>query len=306
MTDLLYHPSDGQPMLMAFGGYNGSSEIQSPWAMRVTDLVWSNLSTTGAPSARREGGLAWAPTAQRAVVWGGQTGLVPVAATNTYHYDPVANTWSTESPVPTPSARGGFAFRWASGPERIVLFGGTIDGTATGRLGDWWYYDPVTAYFQNRSTSATEGVGRPEARFHHAAAAAGDKFWIYGGVSASSKTDVWELALSSNTWTKLASDCGSKTSSCPGPRAAAGMIYWASKKALVVYGGDSGVAENTTYMFDLNKKIWTQLCATGCVTPTGISFTEPIFDPVEHALLWWGGDTSVNSPTNQLWRLFLK
>ena len=306
-ADFFHDPlADFAPSMLIFGG-DDAGALDQLYTLRMTDMTWTERCTGSPcveqkPSPRSRHAVAYDPMAGTLVVFGDHD----ASDSDVYHYEVTLDTWRAISAA-GPSARREFSLTYVPEVGQMVAFGGDEGGLLHD---DWWSYD-VSGETWTDMTLTFGGTEQPVTRRAHAAVAGEGKVFIFGGrATAGVKSDVWALDVNENLWTELALDCGAQSPTCPGVRAEAAMTYVPGKRWLVVHGGLDATDGNAigTFAFDLVTNEWTQLCEMGCTTPPGISFAYHVYDPVERALLWWGGTTNGTGAgaTNDLWRLMLK
>jgi hypothetical protein len=101
----VWDPDGGK--VISFGGATSSGEtLSEAWAYDPATTTWSKLDPTGAaPAARAYAGLAYDPTGRRVILYGGSDPSSSGTMSDTWAYDPAANTW-TELPSTDLGARG--------------------------------------------------------------------------------------------------------------------------------------------------------------------------------------------------------
>jgi hypothetical protein len=171
-------------------------------------------------------------------------------------------------PAQVPLAREGTAYALDERNHRLLLFGG-LDGDTT--LADVWVADlsrPGRPRWRQLCSAASCGAG-PSARWggHAVYDPAGDRFVVFGGLTASGATanDVWALKLGDDpTWHELAPD-----GPAPAARWSAAYGFDPVRRRLVVFGGQtgpdgSGAALDDAWALSLDgPPRWTQLALTG-------------------------------------------
>jgi hypothetical protein len=301
---LFYDPLAGfAPSMFVLGGMD-ASPLGDVYTLRLTDMVWEQRCTgapclMNAPSARAFHAAAYHPYSEQMVVFGDD---LP-SDSFVYHYGVTGDVW-TVLDVSGPAPRREHTLTYMPEIDRMVLVGGDTTGAPT-ISGEWWFYDVWGSVWEDKTTGGTPGVDIPTARKGHAAAAGEGKLFVFGGYDGVQSTgDIWALEVTTNTWTQVADTCIS--AGCPGGRMNAMMVYLPSKRWLVV-AGDTESAGGV-YAYDLSNDSWQQLCLSGCEMPPEVSYGFHIWDPLEHALLWWGGatDGGATGAIDETWRLFLK
>src|SRR6267143_4891698 len=127
-------------LVVLFGGcvtvpWEICKDANDLWVYDYQTNTWTERVQTSRPSPRLWAPMAYDPTANRMILFGGST--IQGAAGDTWVYDYVGDTWTNQTPTtsPDPRARGGMVFD--SLGSGVVLFGGS--GAAT-FLNDTWRY----------------------------------------------------------------------------------------------------------------------------------------------------------------------
>jgi hypothetical protein len=194
------------------------------------------------------------------------------------------------------------------------LFGGSTDGTVSGASNEIWSFEPLAGTWADESPVCGQvGIDCPEPRWRHAATnLGGDYMIVYGGITAPTglaTNDLWQFDTLLSAWTPLSGHCSAGPPSCPPAMAGATAVYLESRNWIVVHGNDDGTAYPDVWAYDFATSSWLEICGGGScgqgLTGFGGGFT--IFDPVEAALLRFGGTADGGTTrTNALWRVWLK
>ena len=161
--------------VLIWGGEGTAGEVNSGAQLGGAQLrdsngapaQWVAMTSENAPAGRRGHSTVW--TGERMIVWGGQSGGVPLG--DGAAYDPVSDSWT---PLPTtgaPAPRFNHAAVW-TGQEMLILGGSS--GTAEFVSGA--AYDPSTELWRPLSAS-----GNPRARTEASAAWTGTEVIVFGG-----------------------------------------------------------------------------------------------------------------------------
>jgi hypothetical protein len=95
--------------VVVYGGYNGSN-LGDLWELALDTLAWHSIPASGAPSARRDGGVVYDKAGNRMLVFGGRTDTDFTDELWALDLAPGSERWDQLSPTgSTPSARAGFA-----------------------------------------------------------------------------------------------------------------------------------------------------------------------------------------------------
>jgi N-acetylneuraminic acid mutarotase len=227
----------GSQMLI-WGGYDGSSNLNTGGIYNPTTNSWSAISTAGdAPSARRHVASVW--TGSRMLIWGGfnGAGLGTGAA-----YNPSNDTWTVISSTNAPSARFYHTAVW-TGSKMIVWGGGSGATVNTGAL-----YDPTNDTWTPMSTT-----NAPTARIGHTAIWTGSKMIIWGG---SYTNTGGSYDPTNDTWTPLS------TTNAPAARSGHTAVWTGSR--MIVWGGSSAATSfQSGGVYDPANDSWTPTATVG-------------------------------------------
>lgn len=94
--------------------------------------VWTQRGTNAPPAARWQHTAVW--TGREMIIWGGETGSVPLNTGG--RYNPVLNAWTASSTFNPPAAR--YYHTAVNAGHRMLVFGGTANS--------FLCYDDVGAY----------------------------------------------------------------------------------------------------------------------------------------------------------------
>ncbi|MFO1076804.1 MAG: kelch repeat-containing protein [Planctomycetota bacterium] len=254
--------TDGTSLFVSGGrlsdaaGNAGSVYYNGLYGYNPTANAWTTLSPEGDPNAPGIGfrqAMAFDPTGNRLVVYGGVS-AAPTATTTTYStchaFDLTSNTWS-QIPNPTPGTTGPLAlfdakmaFDPASGS--LVLFGGQATNVNTSRVGDTWLLSGTT---WTQVTGLTPGVDTPTARALHAMCTRtgpyGDVILVGGQSTANvNNTETWRWNGTAGSWSPIAP----ANASVPATWASGQeMVYDSIRDVLVIIGGPgTNVAPSNT------------------------------------------------------------
>jgi len=134
-----YDPKSDRIIL--FGGGISDQGQSDTWAYDYNHNSWHELKPATSPPARMYPAMAFDPTTNRMVVFGGLPTWSGQALGDTWAFDLTHDTWVELSPAKGPSARARHAIAYDIETRSIVLFGGGDDAFAF--KSDTWIYDPV-------------------------------------------------------------------------------------------------------------------------------------------------------------------
>jgi hypothetical protein len=316
-TSMTYDTATGQIVL--FGGYSGSAYDNDTWVYTPSNDTWTQESPSGPPSTRQGAAMAYGTAANEVVLFGGQNGST--YDSDTWLFNPSADTWTQQSPATSPSARS-FMGSAATATE-MMIFGGT---TSSGDVSDTW------AYYGGNWVQQSPGTS-PAARDTPAMTydSTSSEVVLFGGdASGSYQSDTWlgtfttlgVVAPATLAWSVTLNGLDQTSDQAStvtiDDTAGAGWNVDVSATTLtsgsytlpaLVVNGSSGSATATTAP--------TATCAGGagtCSAPAGNSVSYPVTvptvtpaplftsnsgsgtDDVSLALDWWAS-TPANAPT---------
>jgi len=156
--------------MIAWGGYNSSSDFNTGGRYNPGTDSWAATSTTNAPAARDSHTAVW--TGSEMIVWAGETFNFTLLNTGG-RYNPGADSWIATSLASAPAARDAHTAVWTS--NQMIVWGG-FGGSFLNTGGK---YNPSTD-----SWTATSTTGAPAARDFHTAVWTGSQMIIWGGAGS--------------------------------------------------------------------------------------------------------------------------
>ncbi|MFM9914324.1 MAG: kelch repeat-containing protein, partial [Rhizobacter sp.] len=252
--------------LWVFGGSlgnNTSTVTNDLWAFDALAGTFTQIQahgTAGAPPARGRHAVAWNPTSNKLVVFGGNTrGTTPTLLNDTWEYDPVTNTWLNVTPVTSPTPRQFTALAFDPVLGGMLLFGGQTNDVApnTNSNETWLFLGGAWSQLSPANSPAPRGQQSMMTRSDF-----GDVI-LCGGIDNGIATpeqirflDVW--TWNGSNWTKI-SDCDVLTNptgigaTWPGSVNGNQAVYDPLRKRVVMQGGNGiTVATNTVYVYGPN------------------------------------------------------
>jgi len=265
--------------MLIWGGYNGTTQVNTGYLYDTASNVWSAMSTTNAPSARYNQATVW--TGTKMIVWGGYA----YSGTTSYYlndgaiYDPATDLWSAMSTTNAPSARYNHTAVWTG--SKMIVWGGRSLG---GNFADGAVYDPAADTWT--PLSATNA---PAARYNHTAVWTGTKMIVWGGYGTGNFNTGAAYDPTSDTWTPLS------TTNAPAVRSYHTAV-WTGQK-MIVWGGKG---DYTIYGYSVNTGgVYNPTTDTWSATPTDGAPSKRYFHSAVWAgdkmIVWGGWDGVVNS-----------
>ncbi|HEY3162583.1 MAG TPA: kelch repeat-containing protein [Vicinamibacterales bacterium] len=189
------------------------------------------------------------------------------------HADASAVNWEQESPAQSPPPRTWAASAYDSGRDRVVVFGGSTDGSPN--LRDTWEWDGATWTNRAPATSPPSLAGAAMAYD----TARGVSVLFGGSTPTATSSDTWEW--DGTNWTKRT------VSASPPPMVWAGMVYDSARGHMVLFGAYNqyGLWLSETWEFD--GSTWTQ--ARPANSPSPRRGPGMAFDSLRNRVVMFGG-----------------
>jgi N-acetylneuraminic acid mutarotase len=274
---------------------------------------WSNLSSIGAPSARRDHSAVWTGSAM--LIWGGNGGENTPFLRSGARYSPGTNAWAGISLTNAPTERRGHTAVWSGqrmlvwgglGPPGPLNTGGRYDPAANswtaitttnaptprdGQVGVWsgsrlivWggSDDRITSsggrYDPTLDSWAATTVGDgPGPRRDHTAVWTGTQMIVWGGYHSDYLATGRRYDPALDAWLAVSNVAA------PSPRMAHSAT-WAGNRMLI-WGGQGATVEQTGASYDPLLDTWTPLPTLGA--PSARRDHRAVWTGQE--LLIWGG-----------------
>ncbi len=287
---MAYDPLDGYVVL--FGGIpDGSCSTTLGDTWTFSGGQWTQLSPTTSPTARFFPGMAWDPSDNEMILFGGTDCL------GNYYGDTwsfVGGQWTQLFPTTSPSTRFGPGMETDTNDNQVLLFGGGTPSLT--ELGDTWSFagGAWTQLFPTTSPSA-------RVLQDHLMASDSGSPMIFGGYLFSTgacDSDTW--AWSSGSWTQE-----SPTSS-PGPRGWSTLV--GTPAGPLLYGGYAcaGVDVGDTWQYISGPHVSVPVPTPPAPVEAGtlVNFLSTVLDPgkAPDTFFWsWGPNRSMQcTPSTSL------
>ncbi|MFH0815938.1 MAG: kelch repeat-containing protein [Methanobacteriota archaeon] len=221
-----------------FGGTQVSGYRSDTWLYYSRNNTWLNVTTGVYPTARSQHSMAYDPSYQRVVMFGGYDGYG--YRTDTWVWLSGTKSWSNVTSGLTPTKRGGAAMTWDTAHGRAILFGGS-NGTSNAQT---WAFDTGS------NTWTLRGTGPITPRGYAAMAydPLNDIHVLFGGSYAGYLKDTWTYNYNANLWTPV------DTHATPPERYASPMAYDSESGRFLVFGGwNAGGFLNDMWQFSLRS-----------------------------------------------------
>ena len=118
--------------------------LRDTWVYNLVSSSWTQVATTGTrPSARHGVAMAYDPTTNRILLFGGRDSTGTQA--DTWSFDPATQQWTQLTPATSPSGRFWSNLVYDEDRQRLLLFGGTPGDINSGvTLDDTWEWTGTT------------------------------------------------------------------------------------------------------------------------------------------------------------------
>ncbi len=251
---------------LVWGGYDGSSAVDTGARYNPTTDAWTAMTTSGAPSARYDYAAVW----QNGKAWyfGGSTCTGQIGK-----YDPTGNAWYTQNFSPTKTL---CKTRAATvGGTDIYLWGGLSPLSDADLL-------RVAAATSTTSVVSTSGTP-PSGRQHHSLTAVGTRLVVWGGHDGTNWQNTGAVVdTTTGVWTPMT------TSGAPSARGYHEAVAIDGDRVLVWGGwqGNAGTNLASGAIYRLSTDQWTPLPAA----PLNgrLSYAHAF---ANGRFVVWGGDT---------------
>ncbi|MFW9981517.1 MAG: Kelch repeat-containing protein, partial [Candidatus Thorarchaeota archaeon] len=195
--------------IIIFGGEGGDA-LNETWSYDPGTNVWTQMSPAIAPPNRFTHKMAYDSESDRVILFGGYNGGIASQLTSyfgdTWAYDFNSDTWENVTPTTSPSVRGVPSLTYDSESDRVILFGGSMGGTA---YAETWAFDYNSMTWTQRNPTI-----HPDVRSRHGSAydVESDRVVIYGGTRTGFSATVmvsetegktWAYDFNSDTWVRL-------------------------------------------------------------------------------------------------------
>lgn len=240
-------------------------------------VTWDVQQPATAITPRLGSIMAWLPSKQQLLLFGGQTILNNAGSAVNDLYAWTGTDWSKLAPATLPSARTYSAMAYDAGRQVMVLFGGT-DKTNTAQS-DTWEYNGTT-------WKMLAPANEPNAREGHGMVydPGTKRIVVHAGLVAGAyDRDTW--VYDGNDWTQLANNAAMAV------HGYFAMAYDPGRGVTVLYGGENTAAGNTVVLgetWEFNGTTWAQ--RTPAVTPGKRTKAAMAYDQGRKQMVLFGGN----------------
>lgn len=280
-------------------------------------LAWNHVLPTGPlPSPRADSAAIYSPGSNRMVIFGGSTGCNNSPSFNDTWRLSNANglggtpQWTQIFPAgPTPRGRRGHSAVYNTTTDRMIVFGGDLDGCDTKELNETWVLENASGVTGVPTWVQLFPTGPlPPSRADHVAVydQTNNRMTIFQGFGPTGNlSDVWVLINADGSagtpqWTKLSPSGGP-----PSAKADSAGVYDPVTNHLTIFAGwicCSGPSLNEVWTLSNanglgGTPVWTQLAPTGS-QPSPRVGARAIYKSFQSTMVNFGG-----SDTNESWAL---
>jgi hypothetical protein len=255
--------------------------------MESGSFNWVNVNTAGsAPSPRIGHRTVYDPVRHKIILIGGHAPNAPhagnyVSATHmndVWELDTASNTWTDVTPAggDMPVGRSDFGMAYDITRNKVVIYGGEIDGW---QAGDTWEWDPATHIWTAKPAANSLVYGGMlgssmayDPNRHQVILFGGHAYYNWG------EAGTW--AWDGNDWINLTGI------TYPPPRFLTAMATDSSRSKVVMFGGQNPSALNDTWEWD--GSAWTEITSAGA-SPSARSNAGMAYDVSRHETILFGG-----------------
>lgn len=293
-TYLVYDSESDVVIMFGGRGEDLGGLANDTWAYSYDADTWTNKSPTVAPNIRCGHMMAYNSEVDRVILFSGfiriDDDIGHVCYNDTWEYDYNTNTWTNLEPenMPTPRLCGVMAYDEQS--DRVILFGGILEGTSV--AADTWAYD-----YNANTWEQMNPASHPSARFAPAMAynSEADRMILYGGVTPTVMKDTWAYHYDEDTWTNL--NPNEHPTEAPWQ-----MAYDAEDDLCVIFGGSYDFAETSlsskTWVYDYTSNSWNS--STLSTNPGARCRATLAYDKNSDVFVLFGGQEGENK-LNDTW-----
>ncbi|MFX1511548.1 MAG: Kelch repeat-containing protein [Promethearchaeota archaeon] len=205
---------------------------------------------------------------------------------DTWILDYTTRSWTKLNPINSPSARFNAGIVYDSYHKKVILFGGTSEGTFKA---DTWIFD----FQSNQWTEVFPETSPPR---HVDPAMIFDpinnRAIIFGGFAGvgSYLDETWGYYYANNTWVKL------NPSSKPPARYGHGFVYDSHSQKGILFGGRAQSRYDDTWFYDPILNSWHELIPEN--KPERRYWHRMIYDSINQKTILFGGDNPYSDPTS--------
>lgn len=301
---------DSDNRILLFGGTTFFPFTRDPLQLNdlwqfTENLGWQQLipsGSSGSPSARDRSSMVWDSQNNRVLLFGGITNIGNISHNDLWQYT-AAGGWqllTSDNAGGSPSARYAHSAVWDSNNNRLLVYGGFIQGNPSNDV-IWQYTD--TSGWQLLASYPNDSSNIPGPRVNMVAVwdAQQARMIIFGGNSRfgnfEAHNDLWQFT-ESNGWLKL-TDNGAAGS--PPVRSVSAGAWDNNNNRLLIHGGVLGAIDYND-LWEYSSVGWQ------VITPQNISVPPPtrtvhqsVWDNQNSRFYTFGGFAYNGQNLNDLW-----
>jgi len=243
------YDSKNEVTVMFGGALEDGSLNDETWLYYPSNNTWSQKELTKHPSERSDFSMVYNSIDGKSYLFGGGTdsGL----SDETWAYDSSTNIWEDLNPTSKPSARQNYAMAYDSDTNKIVLFGGNIQGDI---IDDTWVYDVSSNDWEEIEISGD----KPSKRTVHGMAydPVHKKVILFGGYDDDYDNETWVYDVEEETWERKYPTVS------PPPTCYINLVYNPNIKKTMFFGGRNEgdlVYSNEIWIYDFSINNWTKV-----------------------------------------------
>jgi len=223
------------------------------WAYNVNSDAWTRLAD--GPKNMVGQRIVYDSESDRIIMFGGFEFTKYLLVSETWVYDFNTDTWTNMESRFHPQARNYHGMAYDSKADRVVLWGGDLNGQANKNA--VWTYDYNTNTWEELSS---KNANAPELRDYMNLVydEKADKFIMYGGTSYGND-ETWTYDLNTNTWQQM------QPANNPGVISRYAMVYVKDEDKTILFGGQDGPLNfeyvGDTWSYKLKNDKWTKLAS---------------------------------------------
>jgi hypothetical protein len=217
------------------------------WAYDTNSDTWTRLADGPRDMVGQR--IVYDSESDRIIMFGGFDMTKYQFVDETWAYDYNTDTWTNMRPSGNPHGRNYHGMAYDPKTDRIVVWGGDIQGPAKKEL--VWTYDYNTNAWQKlRYENGPTNRDYIDLVYDHNT----DKFIVYGGFSYGND-ETWVYDMNTNTWQIK------KPEDNPGVISRYAMVYAEDTNEIILFGGQDGATNyqyvGDTWSYNLNNNEWT-------------------------------------------------
>lgn len=203
---MVYHPETDR--IIVFGGTYFADSYNDTWLYDTNSDTWEQVMTANAPGARNRMAIDYDSDAERIILHGGGDGFLfsGQVFTDTWAYDPVAQTWTEIVTNEGPNLREQLDGAYDESVQKFIVYGMNMAGDY-----ETWAFDYDTATWELRLSSADAAPrgGYVGPQVHHVGgmvySPSIEHVMLYGGVvnwdeSYIASDAFWGYSYEDNAW----------------------------------------------------------------------------------------------------------